>query len=140
MADAPLNDNATVMVRLAREVLSTGNLDLADELVASDVVDHSGFPGQPPGLGGIKLRWAALREAFPDFDIEVHEVIVQDDLVSMRATGRGTHLGPFAGIEPTGRMVTFTEINLSRIRDGRMVEHWAERSNYEVLAQLGAFG
>jgi predicted ester cyclase len=56
----------------------------------------------------------------------------------MRATGRGTHDGEFFGVPATGRLVVFTEINLSRIVDGRMVEHWAERSNLEVMQQIGA--
>jgi predicted ester cyclase len=133
----PMQDAGTVMVCLAREVLSAGNLDQADQLVAHDVIDHSGFPGQPAGRAGMKQRWGMLLEAFPDFDIEVHQVIVDGEHVSMRCTGRGTHLGVFAGIQPTGRAVQFTEINLSRVVDGRLVEHWAERSNLEVLLQLG---
>lgn len=131
------DDPAEVMTRLARDVLSTGRLDEADQLVDPDVTDHSGYPGQPPGLTGIKQRWAMLRNAFPDFDIEVHQVVAEGELVSMRCTGRGTHHGPFGGIEPTGRQIAFTEINLSRVVDGKMVEHWAERSNLEVLLQLG---
>lgn len=76
--------------------------------------------------------------AFPDFSIAIDDLVAEGEKVSMRATGRGTHQGDFFGIPPTERSIVFTEINLSRIVDGKMVEHWAERSTLEVLQQLGA--
>src|SRR4029453_7875471 len=101
-------------------------------------VDHSAFPGQPAGLAGMKTRWGMLFAAFPDFCITIDDLVAEGGRVSMRATGRGTHQGEFFGVPPTGTPVVFTEINVSRIVDGRMVEHWAERSTLEVLQQIGA--
>jgi steroid delta-isomerase-like uncharacterized protein len=127
-----------VMLRIASEVLGAHKLDLAADLVAADVVDHSAFPGQPPGLAGMRQRWAMLLEAFPDFAITVHAIIAEGDLVALRTSGRGTHRGPFFGIPPTGRSIVFHETNFNRFRDGKLVEHWADRGNLEVLQQLGA--
>src|SRR2546423_12599970 len=90
--------NKQVMCRIAAEVLSANNLAAATQLVAPDVVDHSAFPGQPPGLEGMRQRWAMLLAAFPDFKITVHAVIAEGDLVAMRTTGTGTHAGAFFGI------------------------------------------
>jgi predicted ester cyclase len=86
----------------------------------------------------MKQRWGMLFAAFPDFHIEIDDLVAEGAKVSMRATGRGTHQGEFFGIPATGRPVVFTEINLSTISDGQMVEHWAERSTLEVMSQLGA--
>lgn len=130
--------NKQVMRRIAAEVLDAKNLGAAAALVAPDVVDHSAFPGQPPGLEGMRARWAMLFEAFPDFQITVHDIIGEGDRVAMRTTGAGTHAGPFFGIPPTGRRIVFHETNFNRIVDGRLVEHWADRSNLEVMQQLGA--
>ena len=127
-----------VVSALVETMFNRHDLDAADALVAPDVIDHSGFPGQPPGLDGMKQRWGMLLKAFPDFCIEIHGLVAEGESVSMRATGRGTHQGDFFGIAPTGRPIVFTEINISRVVDGRMVEHWAERSNLEVMQQLGA--
>ena len=134
MADDP----ASVMSRIVERVFNNKDLAAADELVAEDIVDHSGFPGQPPGREGIKQRWAGMFAAFPDFHITVHDLVAEGERVAMRATGRGHHRGEFAGIPATGREIVFTEINISRVVGGRMVEHWAERGTLAVLEQLKA--
>ena len=130
--------NKTVMRRIATDVLNAKNLDAAAALVASDVIDHSAFPGQTPGLDGMRQRWGMLFEAFPDFTITVHDMVAEGEVVAMRTSGRGTHRGSFFGIPPTGKSIVFHETNFNRIKDGRLVEHWADRSNLEVMQQLGA--
>jgi steroid delta-isomerase-like uncharacterized protein len=129
--------NKQVMRRIAAEVLNAKNLSIASELVAADVIDHSAFPGQPRGLAGMRARWAMLFEAFPDFTVTIHEIIAEGDIVALRTSGRGTHLGPFFGIPATGKTIEFRETNFNRIRDGKQVEHWADRGNLEVMQQLG---
>jgi steroid delta-isomerase-like uncharacterized protein len=129
--------NKNVMRRIAKDVLNAKNLAAADALCAPDVVDHSAFPGQPPGLAGMKQRWAMIFEAFPDFEVTIHAIVAEGDLVALRTTGRGTHRGTFMGIPATGRTIHFTETNFNRIVDGRQVEHWADRSVFEVMKQLG---
>jgi len=131
-------DPKIVVTQLVEEMFNRHDLDVADRYVAVDCVDHSGFPGQPAGLAGMKARWSMLFEAFPDFKIVVDDLVADGEKVSMRATGRGTQQGAFFGIPPTGNAVEFTEINISRIVDGKMTEHWAERSNLAVLQQIGA--
>jgi len=127
-----------VVTRIVEDMFNRHNLDAADAYVASDCVDYSGFPGQPAGLAGMKARWGMMLSAFPDFEITIDDLVAEDDKVSMRATGRGTHRGEFFGVPATGKPVVFTEINLSRILHGQMVEHWAQRSTLEVLQQIDA--
>jgi steroid delta-isomerase-like uncharacterized protein len=131
-------DPKSVVTRLVEDMFNRHDLDVADRYVAVDCIDSSGFPGQPEGLVGMKARWAMLFEAFPDFEITVDDLVAEGDKVSMRATGRGTHRGDYFGVPATGNAVEFTEINISRIVDGKMTEHWAERSNLAVLQQIGA--
>lgn len=132
------DDPKQVVSRIVEQMFNCHDLAAADRYVAADCVDHSGFPGQAPGLAGMKARWGMLLVAFPDFCITIEDLIAEGDKVSMRATGRGTHRGEFFGVPATDTSVSFTEINLSRIVDGHMVEHWAERSTFEVLQQIGA--
>jgi len=129
--------NKTIMRRIAQEVLDAKNLAAATALVAPDVVDHSAFPGQAPGLDGMRQRWAMLFEAFPDFKITIHDIVAEGNVVAMRTSGRGTHRGAFFGIPPTGKEIVFHETNFNRIEGGRLAEHWADRSNLEVMQQLG---
>lgn len=131
-------DPKHVVTRIVEDMFNEHNLAAADRLVAPDCVDHSGFPGQPAGLAGMKARWGMMFAAFPDFRVTIDDLVAEGDKVSMRATGRGTHDGEFFGVPATGKPVVFTEINLSRIVNGHMVEHWAQRSTLEVLQQIGA--
>ena len=134
------DDPASVISEMVTRIFNNKELDAADELVAEDCIDHSGFPGQPPGRDGMKQRWAGMFDAFPDFHITIDDLVAQGERVAMRATGCGHHLGEFVGIAATGCEVVFTEINISRVVGGRMVEHWAERGTLAVMEQMRAAG
>ena len=70
---------------------------LVDELVAPDVVSHDPFPGQAPGLQGLKQTIAMFHEAFPDLHVEARVVVAGDDLVAAQFQVSGTHEGAFMG-------------------------------------------
>jgi predicted ester cyclase len=82
-------------------------------------------------------RLVGFREAFPDVTIAVEDLIVEADRVAFRSTMRGTHLGEFAGIQPTGRQVTVALMDLIRIEDGRFAEQWGGPDLFDLLRQLG---
>jgi predicted ester cyclase len=79
---------------------------------------------------------AILTGAFPDLRITVEDTVAGDDKVAARMTFRGTHQGPFRGIEPTGRPVEFSSIRIYRIEDGKVAETWAEVDALGLLGQL----
>ena len=96
---------------------------LIDQLAVADYDEHSPFPGQPNGIEGLKARTAGLLAAFkPVFTL--HEVVAEGDTVVVYWTNTGTHSGPFMGIPPTGRTVKISGVDIYRIRDGKMAEHW----------------
>jgi predicted ester cyclase len=64
------------------------------------------------------------------------EAIAEGDLVVLRLTVRGTHQGPFMGLEPTGVAATWPGIDIMRFEDGRIVERWAMRDSAGLMAQL----
>ena len=128
--------NKLVLHRLFDEVINGHNYAVIDDLFAPDYVNHGPFPANTPDLASLKRFFAANPEAFPDMRVELQDVIAEGDLVAYRAVVTGTHRGEFAGMKPTGRRVTVTEINISRFRDGRMVEHWALLDEASMLRQL----
>lgn len=79
---------------------------------------------------------AECEAAFPSYELLSEEMIAERDLVTLRATFRGVHRGPFAGIEPTGRTVTSSLIIIYRLKDGKIVEHWMEMNAASLLQQL----
>ncbi len=126
------------MRRVVDEFLNGGNLDVADELFASDFVNHSPNWGATPDRAGVKQYIADARAAFPDMRLQVEDVVAAGDKVVVRFTTRGTHLGPFVGIPATGRQIKATGFSLLRIRHGQVVERWNVQDNLETLQSLGA--
>jgi steroid delta-isomerase-like uncharacterized protein len=135
---AGLEANKALYRRWFEEVVSRGDLALADDLLASDYVLH--FPGAPAPVDreGHKGLVAMFRAGFPDWVETVDDVIAEGDRVVIRVTGRGTHEGEFQGVPPTGNPVTATGIGIGRIADGRIAEAWAAYDALGLTQQLGA--
>src|SRR5207253_2486531 len=83
------------------EGTNASNLDVYDELVTDDFVDHQAVPGLPPGREGFKALNAMFRSAFPDVWVTVDRILVDGDKVACRWTSTGTHQGDLFGIPPT---------------------------------------
>jgi predicted ester cyclase len=81
---------------------------------------------------------ADFRSAFPDVKITVDDMFTEDNYVLFRSTMRGTHRGVFQGIEPTGKSITVTPIDMIRVERGKLVEHWGGPDLFDLLKQLGA--
>jgi steroid delta-isomerase-like uncharacterized protein len=121
------------------EVWAKGNLDVADELFADDYERHD-FRASEPSAGpeGQKQIAKAFRAAFPDLTWEIDFLLADGDFVVGRWTAAGTHLGPWTGVQPTGRSMRFSAINVFRFSDGKVVELWNHRDDLGLMQQLGA--
>jgi len=130
-------ENKVLALRLVEEVINQGRMTTIDELLAADAVDHSLPPGLPPGREGVKLFLGMIRAAFPDIHETIEDTLAEGDRVVTRSTWRGTHQGAFLGIAPTGKQVSVTGIDISRVESGKFVEHWQAADNLGLLQQLG---
>lgn len=132
-------ENREVVHRLHSEIWSEGDLDLVDEIVAEDYVEHNPIvPHEARGPSDYKETVEMFRTGFPDLTITEEDTIVEDDKVVTRVTFAGTHDGPFMGLEPTGTAVESQGIVINRIEDGRLVESWPLGDMLGVMQQLGA--
>ncbi len=130
-------DQATVR-RYYLEVFNQKKESLLEELAVPDYVEHNPFPGHGQGLAGLRQRVGMLQSAFrADFTIE--DMIAEGDKIVVRWTNHVVHHGTFFGIPATGKPVTVSGIDIIRMRDGRMAEHWDVVDILSVLQQLGAF-
>ena len=108
------------------------------DVLAPDYVAHApGLPG-PLDLEAWSQFTAAFVEAFPDLRLTVEDIFSAEDMVAARVSFRGTHRGEFQGIPPTGKEVAFTSIEVNRVRDGKVEEHWVELDLLGLMQQLGA--
>ena len=130
--------NKVIVRRMYDEVVGQGKLDLIDELVDPDVVEHEEFPGIPPGREGVKEFFSMFRSAFPDLQFAVEDMVAEGDKVAARITIRGTHKGPFLDIAPTGKQITVDAIDIFRFASGKIVDHWGVTDQMIMMQQLGA--
>jgi predicted ester cyclase len=136
-----IEENKTIARRVYstfNEAIRTKNMNLLDEIIAPNVIDHNPAPGQAPGIQGTKQVFTGFSMGFPDLEITVEDQIAEGDKVVSRLKARGTHKGEFQGIGPTGKQVTATSIDLVRIANGKIVERWGEIDNLAILQQIGA--
>jgi steroid delta-isomerase-like uncharacterized protein len=123
--------------RFNDEVMSQGNLDVIDELVADDFVDHQVPPGVTPDREGLRSMMAMFRDAFPDLKVETLAVALDGDELWVHSRATGTHRGEFMGIPATGKAVSFAMMDRVRVRDGKAVEHWGVSEDLGMMTQLG---
>jgi steroid delta-isomerase-like uncharacterized protein len=111
------------MVQRWTGAIADGRLDVFDELLTEDVIDRSG-PAPVSGVESFKARTGAVRAAFADIAIVVDDLILEANAIAWRWTLSGTHVGPFAGLAPTGRRISLRGVNFQRLRGDRIAEHW----------------
>ena len=133
-----LADEKTLVRRFYEEAWDRGAFDVVDGLFAPDYVRHDFRAGAvADGPQGQKDIVVAFRAAFPDLRFSVDFVLGDGDLVAGRWTATGTNTGVWNGMEPTGRSVTFSGINVFRFADGKVVELWNHRDDLGLMQQLG---
>jgi steroid delta-isomerase-like uncharacterized protein len=125
--------------RFYTEVWVKGNFDAAREMFTDDYVRHDlrRTEAEPGGAGQAKIA-ADFRAAFPDLVFEITHLIAEGDHVVGRWTANGTHTGSWGTVEPSGRRVTFSAVNIFRLREGKIVEIWNYRDDLALREQVGA--
>jgi steroid delta-isomerase-like uncharacterized protein len=130
-------DLAALARRINDEVLSQGKVEVIDELIADDFVEHQAMPGMPSGKEALKAFTEMFRAAFPDLKVETVATAVDGDEVWLHSIMTGTHKGEFNGIAPTGKKVSVEMFDRVRTRDGKAVEHWGVSNDLGMMTQLG---
>ncbi len=132
------HDNATIVRRFVEEVITQGKIDTTAQFVWEDVVEQVPFPGQGPGLEGLKEVLRSMRAAFPDLDFSIHEQICEGDKVASRFEWTGTHKAEFLGVPATGRFVRVWGVVIDRLEQGRIKDTRILMDSLGLMTQLGA--
>jgi predicted ester cyclase len=128
----------TVLRRIFDEGFATGDGGVVDEVCAPDVVEHQfGLAGSgAAAIASVKAAIADVHRAVPDMTFTIEDSVSSGDTVWVRVRARGTATGPFFG-PPSGRPVDITVIDVARVVDGLIVEHWGVPDRFALLAQTG---
>jgi len=129
---------SAAVVRRWFQAFNDGDMEAEAAARATDFVAHA--PGMPGPLNGDEWQQfiGMFFGGFPDMRLEVEDIVAQGDRVAVRWTFHGTHQGEFFGIPPTDTQVTMSAIEINRVEDGKVAEHWVELDQLGMLQQLGA--
>jgi predicted SnoaL-like aldol condensation-catalyzing enzyme len=134
-----VEENKAVARRWFEDLFNAGILEVADEIIAADHVNHDPpLPDIPTGPEGQKQVVNLYGGAFTNAHISIEDQIAEGDRVATRWTGSGTHQGEFMGVAPTGNQVTVTGITINRISGGKIVESWTNYDALGMMQQIGA--
>ena len=126
------------IVRRYLGVYEQGNIELLDELLAPDYINHTpATPDLPTGPEGVKAVVTMFRGAMPDLMVAVEDMIAEDDKVAVRYTLEGTHEGDLFGVPPTGPRLSIKSITVERVSDGKIRDHWRVTDELGMMQQLG---
>jgi predicted ester cyclase len=128
-----------VLRRMFDEGFATGDATVVDELCSPDLVEHQfGRAGASPAeaLQHVKEAIRDVHGSIPDITFTIEDFVERDDTIWVRVRGRGTASGPFFG-PPSHRPVDFTVVDIARVVDGRIAEHWGVPDRFAVLTQTG---
>jgi predicted ester cyclase len=141
-----LERNKAVVERFLTEFYQAGNLDVFDDLLASDAY-VAGVGGEVRGdiatLKEIAAKThAMIHTAVPDLRFTIEELVAEGDSVAAHVTESGTMTGPYVAgsvrVEPTGKPVRVTAMELFHLEDGKIRARWATRDRLGFLQQVGA--
>jgi steroid delta-isomerase-like uncharacterized protein len=118
-----VEDNKAIIRAYVEMVWNGKQLDRAEEVVASDFIDHAPLPGQAPGLEGAKRKWAMYLTAIPDLRVTTEDLVAEGDKVAVRRSYEGTHQGELLGIPATGKQLQVGSISIFRLVDGKIAEN-----------------
>jgi steroid delta-isomerase-like uncharacterized protein len=132
-------ENKAVVRREMAELFNhTGNLDAVEEIISPDYISYEPTSGETRGIEGARQFAATYRQAFPDLENTIEDMVAEGDKVVVRFKARGTHDGETEAFGPaTGKRMEITGITIKRVSEGKIVEAWTNFDALGMMQQLG---
>jgi predicted ester cyclase len=130
--------DADVIRAIPTEIFNKGRLDLIDKYVAEDFEEHAAVPpGFPEGRESLRAYVEQLRAAFPDFQLDVTSQYQDGDTYILYGRCSGTMTGDFMGMPAANKKASWDAIDIVRMSNGKVAEHWGVEDRLSMLQQLG---
>lgn len=136
-AKQPEDSNIAWTKQFYAEVLNKGNIDIIDKLVSENYVEREAIPGFESNRDGLKQFFKMMRTAFPDLNTKIGFMVAENEKIVVYVTMTGTHKGEYMGIPATGKKFDIKVIDIIRVVNGKMMEHWGVGDYMTMMQQLG---
>jgi steroid delta-isomerase-like uncharacterized protein len=127
--------NKKVVETLCKTVFQKHDFSQLDEIMRDDYIQHN--EDTPQGKAGFKKFFEQMFKAMPDFSYTMKKIIAEGDTVMMYSTTTATHLGEWLGNPPTGNTLNFDVVDIFRIENGKIAEHWDVADTLKLFTQVG---
>ena len=135
-ATGTLEENKGIVQLAISRVFNPYRPERFGEVFHPDYRHHA--PGNPTlTFESTRSFFDANAIGFPDMCVIIHDLVAEGDKVVKRWHGTATHLGPYAGVDPTGNAVLFQGITIYRIAGGQVADIWWGQDTLSVLRTLG---
>jgi predicted ester cyclase len=116
-------DNKTIIRQYIDRIENTGDVSNIREFIAEEYTEVYEGERYPIGIQGAIDHVLGVRRVFPDLRLTIENQISEGELVVTIYSVTGTFREEWLGMKPTGKSITFTGVNVDRVRDGKIVEH-----------------
>lgn len=121
------------VIRQFIETWNRGDLPGVAAFWSPEVIHHTRVDHD---VDDISSSYDVVMQAFPDLRWEIDDIIAEGDKVVTRLTCYATNLGSYMGAPPTGKRVKCRSVDISRVVDGKIVEHWGLLDELHLMEQL----
>jgi steroid delta-isomerase-like uncharacterized protein len=130
-------ENKAIVRRYLDEVWNKGNVNIYDEVMAPTYARYMNTSGAYLDREGQKQRISGIRKAFSELYLVLEDMMAEGEKVTIRVTLHGRHTGNFMGVPATGKEVAIGAIDILRLVDSKVVEHWGVMDTFGLMQQLG---
>ncbi len=131
-----MNEDAKALVRGFIGAYNRGDWDEVRRAFAPAYVHHNGDAAMTGEAFVTGANW--LRRGFPDFQLEIADILAEGDRVAVRLVARGTHSGSLFGEATTGRQLTVDVSWICRLEGGHVAEDWETMDMLDLRRKVGA--
>jgi steroid delta-isomerase-like uncharacterized protein len=127
--------NKDVVGIVGDSVFNKHDFSLLEQYMTEDYIQHN--PLVPQGREGFRQFFEATFQGVPDWSYDLTHIAADGDLVWVHGTYSGTHEGEWLGIPGTGKAFAIAAVDIFRVEDGKLAEHWDVMDVYGLFSQLG---
>jgi steroid delta-isomerase-like uncharacterized protein len=127
--------NRRAVLTLYETVFRKHDFSRLDDIMRDDYIQHN--EDCPQGKAGFVTFFEEIFAGIPDFSYTMHRIVAEDDLVMMWSTTTGTHRNEWLGCPPTGNRLDFDVVDIFRLEDGLIAEHWDVADTLKLFTTIG---
>jgi steroid delta-isomerase-like uncharacterized protein len=128
--------NKEIIERFITNVFNKHDFSMLNDIMREDYIQHN--PDVPTGRAAFKRFFEQTFKAMPDFHYTIHQIVAEGDRVIAYCSSAGTHTGgEWLGQPATGNTLDFHAVDIFRLQDGKIAEHWDVADTFKLFAQLG---